>query len=136
MSVATSISGVGDRVVPRERIRTMRMQRHLAVAVLACAAFVASGPSVYSLLEVVILSAFIGVGLGSLARAADARLGYGWGWLYGEPVYSTRLDLLVDGILHRLISVVISHSSAAKSAVDAADHESKIRILPLESEHR
>jgi hypothetical protein len=89
MTVAASIYGVGDRIVPRERIRTMRMQRHLVVAVLACAAYVASGPSVYSLLEVVILSAFIGVVLGSLARAADARLGNGWGWLYGEPVLDT-----------------------------------------------
>jgi hypothetical protein len=136
MSVATSIYGVEDRGVPRERIRTMRMQRHLVVAVLASAAYVASGPSVYSLLEVVILSTFIGVVLGSLARAADARLGYGWGWLYGEPKHSTRLDLLINGILRRLISVSISHSSAANSAIDAADHESRIRILPLESEHR
>ncbi len=136
MTVAASIYGVGDRIVPRERIRTMRMQRHLVVAVLACAAYVASGPSVYSLLEVVILSAFIGVVLGSLARAADARLGNGWGWLYGEPVYSTRLDLLVDAILRRLISAQISHSSAANSAIDAADHDSKIRMLPLESGHR
>jgi hypothetical protein len=136
MSVTISTYGVEDRGVPRERIRTMRMQRHLVVAVLASAAYVASGPSVYSLLEVVILSIFIGVVLGSLARAADARLGYGWGWLYGEPVYSTRLDLLINGILRRLISVPISHSSAANSAIDAADHESRIRILPLESEHR
>lgn len=136
MSVATSIYGVGDRVVPRERIRTMRMQRHLVVAVLACVAYVASGPSVYSLLELVVLAAFIYVVLASFARATDARLGYLWGWLYGEPKCPTWLDILIDGILRRLISAQIGDSSATGSAIDTADNESRIRILPLESEQR
>jgi hypothetical protein len=136
MSAAALLDDVGDRIVPRHRIRTMRMQRHLAVAGLACVTYAVIGPSIYDLLGLMILLVFVSVVLGPLARAADACLGYGWGWLYGEPEYSTWLDLLVDGILRRLISVSIRHSSTAGSAIDAVDHESKIRGLPLESEHR
>ena len=58
-----------------------------------------------------ILTVAIGVVLGSLARAVDARLGYCWGWLYGEHRSSTWLDRSVDGILRRLIAVQIHHSS-------------------------
>jgi hypothetical protein len=136
MNAAALLDGVGDRIVPRHRIRTMRMQRHLAVAGLACVTYAVIGPSVYDPLGLMILMVFVSVVLGSLARAADARLGYGWGWLYGEPEYSTWLDLLVDGIFRHLISVPIGHSWDADSPIDTADHESKIRILPLESEHR
>ena len=124
----------GTLVSPRERVRTMRMQRHLAVAGLACAAGVVIGPTVYSLSGLLILAAFIGFVLGSLARAADARLGNWWGWLYGEPEYSTRLDRLVDGTLRRLTAVQIGHSWVTSSAIDAVDSEPRIRILPLELE--
>jgi hypothetical protein len=136
MNAAASLDGVGDRIVPRHHIRTIRMQRHLVVAGFASVTYAVIGPSVDDFLGLMILAVFVSVVLGSLARAADARIGYGWGWLYGEPEYSTWLDLFVDGILRRLISVPISHSSAADSAIDTVDDESRIRILPLESEHR
>ena len=136
MTVGTSPDRVGDRITPRERVRTMRMQRHLAVAGLACVAFVVIRPTVYSLVGLMTLVAFIGFVLGSLARAVDARLGAGWGWLYGEPEYLTRLDLLVDGILRRLTAVQIGHSSATGFAIAPADDEPSVRILPLERERR
>ena len=136
MNVAASLDGVDDRIVSRHHIHTMRMQRHLAVAGFACVTCAVLGPAAYDLLGLMILTVSVGVVLGSLARAADARLGYWWGWLYGEPEYSTWLDLLVDSILLRLISVPIGHSAAANPATDTTDHESKIQILPLESEHR
>ncbi len=136
MNVAASPDGVGDRIVPHHHIHTMRMQRHLAIAGLACVAYVVTGPAVDSLLELVVLAVFIYAVLGSFARATDARLGYWWGWLYGEPKCPTWLDLLVDGILRRLISAQIGDSSATGSAIDTADNESRIRILPLESEQR
>jgi hypothetical protein len=136
MNVAASPDGVGYRIVPHHHIYTMRMQRHLAIAGLTCVAYVVTGPAVDSLLKLVVLAVFIYVVLGSFARAADARLGYWWGWLYGEPEYATWLDLLVDGILRRLTSVGIGGSSGTGSAIDTADNESRIRILPLESEQR
>jgi hypothetical protein len=82
------------------------------------------------------LVAFIGFVLGSLARAVDARLGAGWGWLYGEPEHLTRLDLLVDGILRRLTAVQVGHSSSTGIAIVPADDEPSVRILPLERERR
>jgi hypothetical protein len=135
MNAAASLDGVGDRIVPRHHIRTMRMQRHLVVAGFASVTYALILPSVNDFLGLMILAIFVSVVLGSLARAADALLGYGWGWLYGEPEYSTWLDLLVDGILRHLISVPISHSSDVDSAIDTADDESRIRILPLAPEH-
>ena len=110
------------------------MQRHLAVAGLACATGVVVGPTVYSFVEFVVLSAFIGVVLGSLARAADARLGQWWGWLYGEPLYSTRLDLFVDNALHRLAAVRTGQSSVGGPDLDSGDGEPRIRIMPIEPE--
>jgi hypothetical protein len=136
MTVGTSPDRVGDRITPRERVRAMRMQRHLAVAGLACVAFVFIRPTVYSLVGFMTVVAFIGFVLESLARAVDARLGAGWGWLYGEPEYPTRIDLLVDGILRRITAVQIGHSSPAGGAVDTVDDEPRIRILPLDSERR
>jgi hypothetical protein len=110
------------------------MQRHLAVAGLTCATGIVVGPTVYSFVEFLILSAFIGIVLGSLARAADARLGYSWGWLYGEPRHSTRLDLIVDSVLRRLMEIRIGHSSARGPALDSGGDESRIRIVPLDPE--
>ena len=136
MTVATSPHGVGARATSRGRVRTMRMQRHLAVAGLACVAGVVVRPTVHSLVGLLILVALIGSILGSLARAVDARLGAGWGWLYGEPVYSTRFDLLVDGIFRHLTAVQTGQPSATGFAIDPAGYESRIRILPLESEQR
>jgi hypothetical protein len=132
MNVAASPDGVGDRIAPRHHIRTMRMQRHLAVAGLACVTCAVIGPTVRNLLGLITLAVFVGVVLGSLARAADAHLGYWWGWLYGEPERSTWLDLQIEGILDRLISVQIGPSSATGSAIDTEDRESRVRILPLE----
>ena len=136
MNVAASPDGVGDRIVHHHRIHTMRMQRHLAVAGFACVAYVVTGPAVDSLLELVVLAVFIHVILGSLTRATDARLGYWWGWLYGEPKCPTWLDLLIDGIFRRLHSVQIGDSWATGSAIDTAANESRVRVLPLESEQR
>ena len=121
-------SALGERVIPRERIRTMRMQRHLIVAGLACVTCIVVGPTVYSLPGLLTLSAFIGFVVGSLARALDARLGDWWGWLYGEPEYPTQLDLFVDGVVLRLAAVQLGHSSSPGAVID---DESRIRILPL-----
>ena len=126
----------GTPIVSRERVRTLRMQRHLVVAGLACVTCIVIDPTVYSLPGLLTLSAFIGFVVGSLARAVDARLGDWWGWLYGEPEYPTQLDLLVDGILGRLTAVLIGRSSTTGSAIDSVDNEPRVRVLPLGPEHR
>ena len=113
----------------------MRMQRHLVVAGLACVAFIAIRPTFYTLLGYIILTVFVGVVLGSLARAADAHLGYWWGWLYGEPDHSTPLDVLVDGIVRQLTAVKDDRFRANNCVTDVADDDSRIRIIPLEPEH-
>ena len=126
----------GTPIVSRERVRTLRMQRHLVVAALACVMCVVIGPTVYSLPGLLTLSAFIGFVFATLARAVDARLGYWWGSLYGEPEYSTRLDLLVDVILGHLTAILIGHSAITGSAIDSVDNEPRVRILPLGPERR
>lgn len=136
MTVGISPGVAGDRITARERVRTMRMQRHIAVAGLACVACVVIGPTVDSLLGLLILVACIGSALGSLARAMDARLGAGWGWLYGEPEYSTRLDVVVDRIIRRLTAVQTRHPSSTGIAIDPAGSEPRVRILPVERERR
>ena len=132
MNITASPDGVGGQILHHHHVHVVRMQRHLAVAGLACVAYVVTGPTVDSILELVVRAVFIYVFLGSLARAVDARLGYWWGWLYGEPEHSTWLDLSLDSILRRPISAEIGHSSAA----DTADNESRIQILPLEPKQR
>jgi hypothetical protein len=134
MNVAASPGGVDDRIVSHHHIRTVRMQRHLAVAGLACAAYGVTGPTMNSFVDLVALAAFTYVVLESFARAVDARLGYWWGWLYGEPEQSTWLDVAVDRIIRRLISARVGHSSATAGAIETADNVLRIRILPSGSE--
>jgi hypothetical protein len=127
MILAPPRNGDPDRIAPREHVRTMRMQRHLTLAGLTCVLGIVIGQAVHSLLGFMILLACTEAVLGSLARAADACLGHWSGWLYGEPVYSTWLDLFVCAILRRI---------ATGSALNTVDNESKIRILPLEPSER
>jgi hypothetical protein len=127
MILAPPRNGDPDRIAQREHVRTMRMQRHLTLAGLTCVLGIVIGPAVHRLLGLMILLACTGAVLGSLARAADARLGHWWGWLYGEPVYSTWLDLFICAILRRF---------ATGSAPDTVDNEPKIRILPVEPSER
>lgn len=136
MTVAASPNGVGDRIASREHVRTMRMKRHLVVAGLISVACFVVGPTFYNLPEFLILATVVGVVLGSLARAVDARIGYCWGWLYGEPKSSTWLDRSVDGVLRRLSAVQIRHSSADVSAIGASDDDPRIRIVPVDLEQR
>ena len=126
----------GKMITQRERIRTMRMQRHLGAATLACLAYTVSRPGLDTIAGFLILTALVGFVLGSLCRAMDARLGHWWGWLYGEPEGSTRLDVWVEGIVHHLTAVWLSHSVTTDPGIDTPDNELKVRILPLDREGR
>ncbi len=123
----------GDRrITDRRHVRTMRMRRHLAVAGLALVAFLASGPTTSTLAGLLVLSAFVGVVIGSLARAADARLGYWWGWLYGEPMRPTKLDLVIEGLVARHTAVLGRRRLAEPSDPSVHSEDSMVRIVPIE----
>lgn len=122
MSHPLTLINAGVRITHRQRVRTMRTQRHLAVAFLAGMACAFIAPVAGTVLWITLIPILAFVVLNSLARAIDARLGYWWGWLYGEPKRPTWVDRMVDRIIHRL--------AAAK--VD----DPPMRVRPLDPESR
>jgi len=118
MDAATPQIEVGIRIAALERVRFMRMQRHLAVATVAGSACVVVTPAAGTPLGMALLAVFVSVVLNSLARGVDARYGYWWGWLYPEPGRPTRLDLIADRIVHRLVVAPVD--------------ESPVRVRPLD----
>jgi hypothetical protein len=86
-------------ITQRERVRWMRMRRHLAAAVAAALLLGFLVPVADSLLERALIPALVAVMLQSLARGVNARFGYLWGWIYPEPLRSTALDRFVEGFL-------------------------------------
>lgn len=111
-------------VIGRERVRLLRMQRHLLVAVAATVACVLLAPASDTLAGFAVLPVPVYVALTSAARALDARLGYLWGWLYGEPVHTTRFD----EVAHRVIQSLLRHDSAGNPAMP--------KVRPIDPEIR
>ena len=89
----------------REHVRTLRMQRHIAVALPAALVIPFVAPYVLTILGLVLVSVLVYVVFDSLGRAIDARLGYWWGWLYPDRERPTRFDLAVDRVVHLLLAV-------------------------------
>jgi len=106
MSVALYGASVTEWITHTEHIRWLRAQRHLAIAIPAAVLCVFVAPILHTLGGLPLFIALVFVVLDSLARALDARLGYLWGWLYSEPIRSTRLDLIADRITRRLLIAV------------------------------
>lgn len=136
MTVAARQHGVADEHDTRLHVRTLRMQRHVAVAGTAIVACTVLLRIVHPLARLVILAAFLAIIIGSLVRAIDARLGYWWGWMYGEPKLATWADVLVDSILRRLVSVSMHDTSLRESALDPLNDQSMVRIVPADQEPR
>jgi hypothetical protein len=109
----------------RERVRTLRVQRHLAIASLAGLALTFVGPYLDTLLGVLLFSLLVFLVLDALARAMDAYLGFMWGWLYGEPERTTRLDRIVHDTVQRLLSAQVHRRSTVP--VD----DPPVRVRPL-----
>ena len=99
---STSTAGLW---MAREHVRTLRMQKHFAVALLAALAIPFVAPYVLTILGLVVVSVLVYVVFDALGRAIDARLGYWWGWLYGDRERPTRFDLVVDRVVHLLLAV-------------------------------
>ena len=109
LNVASTPTDAGVWISQREHVRKLRMQRHLAVAVLAGSVCAFSYPIAASLPKYMLISILVLVVLNSLGKAMDAHLGYLWGWLYQEPERTTRFDRIVDRIIHRLIAAAQVH---------------------------
>lgn len=112
---------VGEWITTRERVRSRRLQRHLAIAGIASLWLFHLFATYDSLLDAALIPIAMAVFLQSIARGVSARFGYLWGWPYPEPVASTRLDLWVAGVASRLSSAPRSDSS------ERADE--RVRIL-------
>ena len=121
MNAAAPRIDVGDWITNRERVRSMRMQRHLAVAGLTGVGCAYAGSAISTPLGFAMLMVFIAVAFSSLARAVDARFGYWWGWLYPEPKQSTASDRFVDQLIHRAISGPEDTSSTRVRPLDPFD---------------
>ena len=83
----------------REQLRTLRLQRHLAVATAAVLALAMLASAVDTVVEAALLPVLVGVAVSSLARGVDAKLGHLWGWLYSEPLVYNRLDHLTARLI-------------------------------------
>jgi len=106
-------------ITQRERVRTMRMRRHLASAVAAALLLGFLVPVADSLFEWTLIPILVAVLLQSLARGVNARFGYLWGWIYPEPRRSTALDRFVEGFL--------------AGATNPPPHDSSdVRVRPLD----
>ena len=105
-------------ITQRERVRSMRMRRHLAAAAAAALLLGFLVPVADSLFERAIIPVLVAVMLQSLARGVNARFGYLWGWIYPEPLRSTALDHFVEGFL----------AGATNPPHDSAD----VRVRPLD----
>ena len=125
LNVSSTITDARLWIAERERIRTLRVQRHLAMALLAGLALTFVAPYTETLLGLTLLSVLVFVALDALAKAMDAHLGFMWGWLYGEPERTTRLDRLVDHIVQRLAA------AQAHRRVTAQEDDPPVRVRPL-----
>jgi hypothetical protein len=128
---------VGAWINELESTRTMRMQRHLAVATLAVAALAVFRPNPDSLSGFALIPILVAVTLSSLARGANARFGYMWGWIYREPSRKTRIDRFVDGVIHHLAGVpdiVDLDEDQRVRFLDDAEFTAALRIFPTDED--
>ena len=91
-----------ERIRHRDRVRTLRMQRHLVFAGVAAVLLGSVSAWADSVPELGLIPVLVWLVLRSIARGVDAKFGYFWGWIYGEPESTTALDRHVD----RLIDVL------------------------------
>ena len=124
----TSNSTAG-RWIARERARTLRMQRHVAVAVLAALAIPFVARYMLTIFGLVAVSVLVYGVSDSLGRAIDARLGSGWGWLYPDRARPSRFDLAVDRIVRLLLAVCRRAIRRLASAGRVEEPPSRVRPL-------
>ena len=125
MNVSSRITDGRVWMAERERVRTQRVQRHLAIASLAGLGLTFVIPYLGSLLGIMVFSLLVFLVLDALAKAMDAYLGYMWGWLYGEPERTTRLDRVVHDTVQRLVSAQVRRRATA--TVD----DPPVRVRPI-----
>lgn len=123
---STSAAG---RWIARERARTLRMQRHIAVAVLATSAIFLVARYVFTIFGLLAVAVLVYVVIDSLGRAIDARLGYWWGWLYPDRARPSRFDLAVDRVVRVLMAAGRSVIRRLASAGRVDEPPGRVRPL-------
>jgi len=91
-----------DRISNRDRVRSLREQRHIAVAILAAVGTIFAFSFIDNLVGLLVFAYLVYVVLDSLAKALDANRGYLWGWVYSEPRRTTLSDEVADRVITRL----------------------------------
>ena len=105
-------------IAQRERVRTMRMQRHLASAGAAALSLGFLIPVADSLVERALIPFLVAVVLQSLARGVNARFGYLWGWIYPEPRRTTAIDRFFERFV---TAATRPHEDASETRVRPLD---------------
>lgn len=91
-----------ERIEAADRLRSLRMQRHLVTGGLAAVALVAVAGRVETLQAFVVFWFLFAVVIRSAARGMEARFGHRWGQTYSRPPVPTRLDLLTQRTIDAL----------------------------------
>lgn len=120
-AVAPSVTEMFERIEARERVRTLRMQRHLIVGSLAMSSLVVLGQFADTVAELALLPVLIGIAVRSLMRGVDAKFGHLWDWIYAEPLTPTRLDRLAGRLIDRASSRLWVVDTIAESPVRPLD---------------
>lgn len=130
---ASTIPDARAWITQRERVRAMRVQRYLAVALLAALGCVFVAPFVDTLVGLALISILIYMLLDSLAKAMDAHRGFLWGWLYEEPKRTTRFDRVVDRAVQRLAAAQVRWRVAEQTSRQVASRvdDPPPRVRPL-----
>ena len=109
-----------EQGVERERVNSVRIHRHVAVAAFAAFIFFVMMLQQMSLVAYLVMTVALGVMINSLARAADLHFGWAYGHLYRLP----RRAVLIDRFVAR--------AEEALEAPHPEGEESQVRILPPE----
>ena len=101
MTSTTPIVSIANATTDRVGIRMARAERHLAVGGVALVAAAILTDHIGSPEGFLALVVAVGAAVRSFARAVDAGFGHFYGWVYGEPKASTRIDRVAFRVIHR-----------------------------------
>ncbi len=109
-----------ERGIERERVSSMRLHRHIAVAVVAAIVFFWMTLTPISVGVYLVMVVALALVISSLARAADIHFGWAYGHLYRLPRRAALLDRFV------------ARAEEALEVPHPEEEEPQVRILPPE----
>ena len=110
-----------ERIRQRNRVRTLRMQRHLVLGGVAGALLGLVSSSADTIPELALIPVLVWFILRSIAGGVDSKFGYFWDWLYGEPKATTALDRYVDRLVDVFRLPPRAHSTSPQVKVRPLD---------------